>query len=320
MRVQSLILQARSSGVLPLQALVYGAMEIFERISIDYPKMGTQQWAILSNFDNANDASLLFLLSLFRFLVLGLTSRSVPLFKNCLQAFFGRMGQTSARLFFLSLVWNDPNVAESMKIVALKMGSIYMEQAGSKNSWAIQFNSFVIPQLICSLASSNALIRQHALDIFKALKSASTSIKTYGPMVTEIVEAEEELKIDEEQLKVVVARYLTKKNAASASSSLYGLLVSKDVPNHVKQGLLKALEHVNSVANLTKLLPLTEQLITKASTEGELGAIESNILTMLLERFTPESAPILATDAGWGCFQKVISDCVAGLTPFTNCH
>ncbi len=303
MRVQALLLQARSSGALGLQALVYGAMEIFESIAIDYPKMATRQWAALSNLDDANDASLLFLLSLFRFLVLGLATRSAPLFQNCLQAFFSRMGQTSARLFFLSLVWNDPNAADSLKIVALKMGSIYMEQAGSKNTWAIQFNSFVVPQLISSLTSSNPLVRQHALAILQALKSASTSVKTYGPFITELVEAEEELKIDEEQLKVVVARHLSKSNAAPTSSSLYGLL-TLNVPNHVKQGLLKALENVNSEAALTKLLPFTEEMITKA--ENKLGTIESNILTMLLERFTPESARILAKNEGWNCFQKVI--------------
>ena len=100
-----------------------------------------------------------------------------------------------------------------------------------------------------------------------------------------------------------MARHLSKKTALPSSSALFGLLVSAEVPDYVKQRLLKALEQVNSASILAKLLPLIDEMITKM--DSQLGTIRSNVLTMLLERFNPISAPILATNDGWNCFQKV---------------
>lgn len=303
-RIRALLIQARERGVVVHDALLYGAMEVFESLSIDYSKMLERQWMALTNLNDPNDASVLFLLSLFRFLVLGLTLKSATPFQKSLQTYFSRLEQAKTKLLFLSLVWNNPDAPDSLKIVALKMGSLYLEQAAAINTWAIQYESSVVPQLLCCLTSSNQLIRQHALAIFKVLGSSfSTSSKTYGPLIVEIHQAGEELKIDEEQAKVVLARHLSKKTALSTSKALFDLLVLKDVPDYVKQGLLKALEQVNSADILTRLLPLIEELVNKADTP--LRAIESNVLTMLLERFNSESAPIIAKDEGWKCFQKV---------------
>jgi hypothetical protein len=280
-------------------------MEVFEGLSIDYTKMAERQWAALTNLDDPADSSLLFLLSVFRFLVLGLTSTSSLLFQQSFPIFFRQMKEENSRLFFLTLLWNSPNTDNSLKIVALKMGAIFLEQAASRNNWAIHYNSSIVPQLLCCLTSSDRRIRAHALTIFKVLASSfSTSSKTYGPLIVEIHQSAEEIKIDDEQVKVVVARHLSKKAASPSSTALFGLLISAEVPDYVKQGLLKALEQVNSASILTNLLPLIEEMIAKIN--FQLGEIQSNILTMLLERFNPVSALILATNEGWNCFQKVL--------------
>lgn len=302
-RIHAMLLQARG-GSIAHDALIYGAMEVFAALTIEYSKMEGQQWAALANTDDPADASMLFLLSLFRFLVFGLTSGSSALFQTSFQTFFGKMIQTKSRLFFLSLVWNSPHADDSLKVVALKMGAIYLEQDPTRNTWAIEYNSSVVPQLLCCLTSPNSHIREHALAIFKVLASSfSTSTKTYGPLIVEFHESAEEMKIDEEQVKVVVSRHLSKKAALPSSTALFKLIVSAEVPDYVKQGLLKALEQVNSTSILTDLLPLIVELINKM--DSPLGVIQSNVLTMLLERFNPVTAPLIATNEGWNCFQKV---------------
>lgn len=302
LEIHALLRKAHLGSILH-DAIIYGAMKVFNGLSIDYLKMAERQWASLTNLDDPADVSLVFLLSLFRFLVMGLTTTSSSLFQKSFQTFFGKM-EANCRVFFLSLIWNDPNVEDSLKIVALKMGAIYLEQAAARNTWAIQYNSCVVPQLLCCLTSSNLHIRVHALAIFKVLASSfSTSTNTYGPLIVEIHQSAEEIKIDDEQVKVVVARHLSKKAALPSSTALFGLLVSAEVPDYVKQRLLKALEQVNSASILTSLLPLIDEMITKI--DSQLGEIKSNILTMLLERFNSIAAPILATNEGWNCFQKV---------------
>lgn len=304
LQVNALLLQANRGGVIAIEALVYSAMEVLGVVSIDYNKMAETQWATPMKHDNPDDASLQFLISLFRFLVLGLTSRSASLFQKCLQTFFTRMKKTKARLFFLSLVWNDPNLPDALKLVAFKMGSMFMEQESGQSVWAVQLDSFLVPQLICSLASSNPLLRQHALAVWEVLASThSAKLKSYSPLIQDIKLAAEEIKIDEEQLKVVMARHLSKKANSQISSSLFDLLPLPDVPDHVKQNLLKALEQVNSVSVLKKLLPVIDNMVSNS--EAQLNVNQSHVITMLLERFTPESASILAADEGWNCFQKV---------------
>lgn len=276
-------------------------MDVFESLAIDPIKMKEWNWATLSDPDNLKDASLLFLLSLYRFLIFGLTSYSAAPFERSLRTFFGRMKETKTIVFFLSLIWNDPDTHDLVKIVALKMSSTYLQKTADDNSWAIQLDSFVVPQLVCCLTSSNSSVRGHVLSVFRDLP-CSKSMKTYGLLISDICHAAEELKLDQDQLKIVMSRYFSKKTTTQQSSALFSLVVSKDVPSCVKRGLLLALEEVNSVDILSSLLPVIDEMIEK--TQDMLGIMESSIFTMLLERFTPQTAPILAKNEGWKCFQK----------------
>jgi len=309
--IRSLLEQAYNRGVLTLETLVYSAMELYECITINYTEMSTCQWATLSKPQETNDARLLFLLSVFRFLIAGLTSRSAPLFQSAMQTLFQRIGRLEGKIFFLSLVWSDLSAPDALRAVALKMASSHLEKpTANVLSWATDHKSFIIPQLICSLGSQSGLVRQQALATFKALGTSTMSspmkAKGFSDLVAEINQSSEELKLDAEQLKYVLERHLTKRTASATSLALFEVTMNPNVPDCVKAGLLKALERVNSVDDLTRLLPLINQLIKQgAASTAPLNLLQSNILTMLLERFSAATAGVLMKDAGWKTFQLV---------------
>lgn len=294
-----------------METLVYSAMELYECITINYTEMTTCQWATLSKPHETNDARLLFLLSIFRFLIAGLTSRSAPLFQSAMQTLFHRIGRLEGKIFFLSLVWSDNSAPDALRAVALKMAASHLEKpTASVLSWATEHKSFVIPQLICSLGSQNGLVRQQALATFKALGmnpiSSPTKAKGFSDLVAEINQSSEELKLDAEQLKYVLERYLTKRTASATSLALFEVIRNPVVPDCVKTGLLKALERVNSIDDLIRLLPLMNQLIEQGiASTAPLSQLQSNILTMLLERFSAATVGVLTKDVGWKSFQTV---------------
>lgn len=308
--IRSLLEQANKRGVLTLESLVYSAMELYECIPVNYAEMSTCQWAALSNPQETTDARLLFLLSIFRFLVAGLTSRSATLFQSAMQSLFQRIQRLEAKIFFLSLVWSDVSAPDALRAVALKMASSHLEkQATHALSWATDYQSFVVPQLICSLGSPNALVRQQALYVFKTFGTSLTSprkMKGFSDLVTEINQSSEELKLDAEQLKYVLERHLNKRTASATSLALFEVVKKPEVPDCVKAGLLKALERVNSVDDISRLLPLMSELIGQGEAATvSLNPLQSTILTKLLERFTAATATVLTKDVGWKSFQLV---------------
>ena len=304
--IHPFVMQAQS-GVMLLDSLVNVAMEVFENATIDYSLLSNLEWT-------SPDASvhLQFLLRTFRFLVLGLNSRSTALFQRNIQLFFKRMEQARTKLFFLSLVWNDPSAHEALRVISLTMAARCILADVSSFKWTMNYKSFVVPQLLCSLASENSIIRERALALTSLLSDIVVSTrevnKSFIGLVRNINDASEELKMDAEQLKIVVANHMTKKTTtASTSSALFGFIISPDVPGHVKHGLLLALEHVNSTKILNSLLPVMKDMTESGqnSDEDHLETTSSSVLSLLLERFTPQSASILTSAAGWQSFLTV---------------
>ena len=308
--IHPFLLQAQG-GVMVLDSLVNVAMEVFEHAAVDYTLLSHLEWASPFSPDSSN-LHLQFLLRTFRFLVLGLNSRSTALFRKNLQLFFERMEQPRMKLFFLSLVWNDPLSHEALRVVSLKMAAQCIIVDVSSFKWTLDYKSFVIPQILCSLASDNAMIRQSALALTSLLSAIVVSNrelnKSFISLVRRINEASEELKMDAEQLKVIMANHMQQKTTATTSSALFGFIMSPDVPGHVKHGLLLALEHVNSTKILTSLLPvLNDMMIDGEQTAEPLKSTSSSVLSLLLERFTPHSASILSSKNGWESFLKVFN-------------
>ena len=302
------------SGVMVLDTLVNVAMEVFGHAAVDYTQLSHLEWASPSSADSSN-LHLQFLLRTFRFLVLGLNSRSTALFRKNIQLFFERMEQPRMKLFFLSLVWNDPLANEALRVISLKMAAQCIIVDVSSFKWTLNYNSFVVPQILCSLASENAMIRQSALAVTSLLSAIVVSNrelnKSFIALLRNINEASEELKIDAEQLKIVMANHLQQKTTAATSSALFGFILSPTVPSHVKHGLLLALEHVNSTKILTSLLPVMNEMMTNGEqTADPFKTTSSSVLSLLFERFTPESASILTSTNGWQLFLKVLSELI----------
>jgi len=316
-------------GVMVLDSLVNVAMEIFEHAAVDYTLLSHLEWASPFSPDS-NNLHLQFLLKMFRFLVLGLNTRSTALFRKNIQRFFERMEEPRTKLFFLSLVWNDPLAHEALRVISLKMAAQCIIVDVSTFKWALNYKSFVIPQILCSLASESAVIRQSALAVISLLSDIVVSNrdinKSFIALVRRINQANEELKIDAEQLKIVMAKHMQQKTTATTSSALFGFIMSPDVPDHVKHGLLLALEHVNSTKILTSLLPvINDMMIDGEQTTDPFKTTYSSVLSLLLERFTPLSASILTSKKGWELFLKVIDQ--SGLmmesenrSQISNCH
>lgn len=284
-------------------------MEVFENISIDSAEMAKRQWADLSSVKNDKDLTLRFLLSLFRFLIAGLTTRTGALFQSAMHSLFDRLLSTPAKVFFLGVVWCDPDSPDQLRAVALKMASLFVEKEGKDASWAVGFDSSVVPQLITCLVSPSRVVRDHAIALMEVLgRIKALKTTTYSGLVSELTDASEEIKTDAEQTKIIMSTYLAKTTAAKVSSTLFGLVCNNQVPGHIKLGVLKSLVLVNTPATLTSLLPIISQLTE--DTEHELNLVQSNVLIMLLERFTAKTASVLAKADGWQTFQKVFFICM----------
>lgn len=281
-------------------------MKTFLNAKIDYDVWKDRQWASLGSND-CSQASLQFLLTVYRFLVLGLCSRSSSIFKKKISQFFHRM-QPHMKLFFLSHIWNDSLAHDGLRVISLKMASECLKRDVASFGWAVEHTSFVVPQILCSLATSNSAIRKSALAMTKVLASIplTTPALNFAGLIREINDAREELEIDCEQLKSLLACYLKLKQTSSTSVALFSYLTSAVVPDNVKHGLLLALQHVNSVDILKNFLPLMRQIIAEGEKAVDpLGTIPSSILSLLLERFSPESVSILTTKDGWETFLMV---------------
>lgn len=301
--MQTILAISQSNSILVLESLVYAAMEIFENVSVDSNDMVNRQWADLSATDDKH-IILRFMLSLFRFLIAGLTSRAGGLFQSAVHSMFNRLSNLQAKIFFLGIVWSSPDSPDQLRAVALKMAALFVEKEIKDASWTVSFDSSVVPLLLTCLVNPSRVVREHALALLEVLgKIKALKTTTYSGLVSDLVEASEEISTDPDQTKAVSSTYLSKSTAAKVSSTLFGLVCDGRVPDHARLGLLRALASVNTPAVLTSLLPVINRFVE--TSEEELNLLQSSVLTMLLERFTAKTATILSQDEAWKTFQKV---------------
>lgn len=325
LRAHSFLIQARTSGYLVLDAVLLAGTDALECIAMDTSAWAKMQWA-----GQQEDERLIFMLALFRFLASGLTSRAPKLFQSALKALFNQADELQAKIFFLSLLWNDPTTPDMLKAVALKMAAF---QLAGQASWAVQFKSAVVPQLLCCLTSTSLAIRQQALAVLKVscpfvssyvdrimlsffyskiLEAGSSPGKketSFKNLVAELNRSSEEIMLDAAQIRTVLSGFLSQTSAGPTLSALLNVILSPDVPYHIKEGLLRAMEHVNSIDVLKKLLPVIDQLVDAGQVDGAVvpfNRSRSGVLTMLLERFDANTASLLVKDDGWNSFQKAL--------------
>ena len=145
------------------------------------------------------------------------------------------------------------------------------------------------------------------------LRSPGKKGANFGSLIEELKKADEEMKRDATQLKITLSIFFSKTSNGLISTALFNTILSPNVPDHIKEGRLRALELVNSGKILTNLLPLIDQLVEVGQPKGEadvkpvvlFNRSRSGVLTMLLERFNVDTASILVNTEGWNSFQKV---------------
>ena len=160
--IQSSLRQAAQNGTLVLDALLRAGLDAMGCITVDTTGWTKRQWVAQGSQD---EAEFTFLLTLFRFLASGLTSKAAPLFQTALKKLFDFAERLEAKIFFLGLVWNDPETQSALRAAALRMAALLM--TGKEVGWAIKFESSVIPQLLCCLTCQDPIIRQEAFAVLK---------------------------------------------------------------------------------------------------------------------------------------------------------
>ena len=132
-------------------------------------------------------------------------------------------------------------------------------------------------------------------------------------MIEELKKADEDPKLDATHLKIILSIFFSKTRNGPISTARFNTILSPTVLDHIKEGLLLALELANSVKILTNLLPLIDHVVEVGQRKGEadvkpaviFNRSRSGVLTLLLERFNVDTAYILVNTEGWNCFQKV---------------
>ena len=292
-----------------LEPLVYCCMELFEDFTFDLTTLKTMDWSKLAAND-PTDAGLLFFLSVYRFLTTGLGTRSVALFKKCVQRFFDKINDVRSSIFLLSLMWNQPAASDWLKTVSLKMAAVHLKESNVSVSWAVELKSFVVPQLVSSLTNASQPVRRAALGVFNTLGASMTNrlvANSFMKLIETINQSNEELLVDVDQLRTVLANHLRLRTSSAVSAALFNCLVSDGLPDSVQLGLCTALAEVNSPSHLTFLLPVINSMIETGDREeiADLGVSRSRILALHLERFTADSASVLSNAEGWNTFHKV---------------
>ena len=226
-------LKRAMEGQLALEILVFCAMEAFEDVHFDWKAVAERNWSKLDADDGgADDAALLFFLGVFRFLVTGLASNAGPLYKKCLQRFFDKMGDVRVQIFVLSLLWNKRDVDDALKVVSLRMAAVHLRESSVSLAWTVQLKCHVVPQLLAALTCADVGVRRAALGVFQTLHvSMSTRLaaQSFMHLVENVNAAREELTVDADQVKVVLAKHLALPNASTVRSALFDCLVSTQV-------------------------------------------------------------------------------------------
>ena len=227
-------------------------------------------------------------------------------FRTALQALLDQVGSSQAKVFFLGLAWSDNDMPDALRAASLKMAGLLL--TGAADDWAVQLKSSVVPQLLCCLSSPNQDVRREALAAFEALQKKGKGAVGFKGLVTEICASAEEICIDPNQLKTVMVRHFPSASKTyPALTALLDCVLSPLVPDTIKEGILRSLDGINSVAIVTRLLPLLDGLVEQGQTgDKPFSPATSGVMTALLERFAVESAPILATANGWNSFQKAL--------------
>ncbi|GIX96595.1 HEAT repeat-containing protein 1 [Caerostris darwini] len=249
------------------------------------------------------------LILLFKFCVEQYNSKrsSANNFKHLLEQFLHSQFSTTENCFnFLSLLWSNaynvcvPDIQEAAVVSALSF-------CDNSNSYQWFFDNYqVCICLLKAIADPHTAVRGKSLLLLSSLLQQSKKHNSPLRSLSEyICERSDEITIDSHQCFFVINKYLSfnvcdSQNQSIILDSLLNILKDDKSPNSIKHFILLCLQKMNNVDILTALIPVIDKFLVVVK-NIEVSADEShekentvrNILQLLLEKFTPESAKCL---------------------------
>ncbi|PSN50219.1 hypothetical protein C0J52_07804 [Blattella germanica] len=173
--------------------------------------------------------------------------------------------------------------------------------------WTTSLEEPIVPALLVAASSPLSNIRHRALSCLLKIGSPSFSLSkdgTYIVLIQKIKEREEEVKLDAEQLPLVMYTSLSpdkdvvsllnsseKPLLAAALDKLLNCVTSKETPLYVTVGLLNLLMSVNSQEIFIKLISIGHNtLLTGKDSGSYLDANRSAILCNVIQRLNFNTA------------------------------
>ncbi|KAL1109947.1 hypothetical protein AAG570_014104 [Ranatra chinensis] len=181
-------------------------------------------------------------------------------------------------------------------------------------------DSVIVPGLMLMMTSETEDTRMLAIDCLEAATAAAPKHSFYMPLATEVLECQEEIRMDPNQIAVVMYTRL------SPSPDIQSVFISKEArdsmrdildrlilavvdreatPLPVRTSLLQLIESVNSPDIYLRLLPIVDELTGKSLV---LDKLESSLLVNVLRRLNETTAVCFSEADYWHFITRVLSD------------
>ncbi|XP_061732027.1 HEAT repeat-containing protein 1 [Nerophis ophidion] len=164
-------------------------------------------------------------------------------------------------------------------------------------------DSPVVPSLLCCLTSPFREVRRAALSALESLPAAGAS--PFQPIIDKLLKISEEIFADPSYLSTALGQLqdqcesAKKKKWSSLQASMRHLMLSIQqpcCPSYTGACLLGALNHINGPDVLSALLPVLDRLLHNNPDTSTLLPDEARLLQLVLVKYNPASAPLLAAD------------------------
>ncbi|XP_067001904.2 HEAT repeat-containing protein 1 [Anabrus simplex] len=317
----------------PLQALLYSLSTLMKHIVLPEEVKKQVWWELTAFNDNSKKTPTLLLTRIFEILIKGCGSSKQQrnAYVSVLKEFFEvHFPSFQSRINFLSNLWVihelQGTVDYELQLRSLLLAKSLLQQCDVSKGWIVNFeNKVVIPALLVATSCPLASVRRAALECFSVIMTSfgvNLDENSYIHLVGEILEKEEELKLDAEQLPVVLYTLLSPDHAVRSlinpsrrpfmNKTLDAILqcvLDEGTPIYVCAALLRSLTFVNSTTILLKLIPLGQRmLLWSERQDNQMDRDRSAVFRNILSRLNEDTANALQNKEGWTFFKSVLGN------------
>ncbi|CAL4064974.1 unnamed protein product [Meganyctiphanes norvegica] len=231
------------------------------------------------------------------------------------------LGSLENQFYFLAMVWGwqpylpgSSIIDEILQVWCLNFGASYIESKSSNLAWALGSDKPIVPGLVSALSSNSTRVRSTAIECARNLvsvKGGSLLKKNQRVLLETLVNEAEEILADVSHIPVCVGKVDNGKSdsLSEIAKSLLNVILNESTPMHIRSILLYAISHIMHPNILVRCLPMSGNLLTKASTttmDRMLDPATSLALYWLVHRFTM-SPKALDTKEGWAVLLQALS-------------